>query len=336
MGGQPKEMGCNYSPDKFQLGNIVGYVLNLLITYLANATVFGGESFGDLSKQYSTIAAPSSWAFSIWSLIFIGEGVFTVWQAFPAQTGSFLLHHTIGYWWMAACGAQCAWCLVAAHQIIWLAFILLAVIAGCLGVVYIKSDCMNPDVVLELQANDRETERHRILIWWIVVFPFATHFAWVLAASVVGLNLAIVSSHASVTAQYWLGMTSLSLLAVAVAVLSWYPRKDAVVTLVGAWALAAVGSKLTGSDGRLTQDGNEVVFNTGSLQSCATALFVMAAVLGVVGVVLMVLSAWRCWLRCCRMQSKDPIDGDLGQETELKSHVQVVQVHSHEIRDCSA
>eukprot|EP00656_Telonema_subtile_P009338 TRINITY_DN1438_c0_g1_i1.p1 TRINITY_DN1438_c0_g1~~TRINITY_DN1438_c0_g1_i1.p1 ORF type:complete len:321 (+),score=47.53 TRINITY_DN1438_c0_g1_i1:145-1107(+) len=315
-------MGCEYRPDKFQIGNIIAFVLNILITYLGGvATVFGGSTNGDISKKFTTLVSPAGYAFSIWSVIFVTEGIFTVWQAFPARTGSVLLHQTISYWWMAACSAQCCWALVFAHELIWLASVLLAAIAGCLGGLYVNLDALRPHIV----TNSDEDECSRVLTWWIVVFPFSTHFAWALCAAVVNFNLGIVSSDASVDAQYWIGMSSVSLLAVAVAVLSWFPRQDPVGTLVGAWALAAIASKLQGSSGRLRQDDKEVVFSTDSLQACATALFVLAGILGLVGLGLVVLSGWRCWGRgskaipakdedleedSCQLQTKDRLSQD--------------------------
>lgn len=307
---------CSYNPDKFQVGNIIAFVLNVLVTYLGGvATVFGGKSNGDIADKYRTIASPSGYAFTIWSLIFIGEGIFTVWQALPARTGSELTHKTIGYWWMAACIAQCCWTPSFAHEVIWLAFVFLALISCCLGVIYANLDSVRSSLRAEELESTEEAERLRIITWWVVAFPFSIHFAWTLAATVVNLNLGIVWSHASVTAQYWLGMSSLSMLAVAVAVLSWYPRQDPVATFVGAWALAAIGSKLYSSNGRMRQDDKEAEFNTDSLKSCGTALFVLASVLALAGVVLVVLAGWRWGRR--RMVRSSTMNGSKVERCEL-------------------
>merc|ERR1719183_2224708 len=108
-------------PSTLQWANLVAFCVNIFFTYAGGiATLFGGKTNSQVSKEYTAIVTPAGWAFSIWSIIFIGEGIFTVWQLLPAQRESRVLK-AIGYWWVIACGIQSAWTLAFAFEVMWLA-----------------------------------------------------------------------------------------------------------------------------------------------------------------------------------------------------------------------
>jgi hypothetical protein len=119
VGGlDPDDFRCSSRRmDHLQIANLGGFILNVFITYAGGmATLFGGKNNSQISEEYTAIITPAGWAFSIWGIIFIGEGVFTVWQSLPAQKGCHTLA-AIGYWWLAACVIQSMWTFAFAYEV---------------------------------------------------------------------------------------------------------------------------------------------------------------------------------------------------------------------------
>merc|ERR1719183_773344 len=301
-------------PSTLQWANLVAFCVNIFFTYAGGiATLFGGKTNSQVSKEYTAIVTPAGWAFSIWSIIFIGEGIFTVWQLFPAQRESRVLK-AIGYWWVIACGIQSAWTLAFAFEVMWLAALLLLSIAVSMGVIYVSlyrrgSDTADEEgaagkyVDVEEQhralsicdgtATDKSAASESLLGWWICVFPFSIHFGWLCAASLVNENIACISYGADTSAQYGVAITSLVVLPVGAAALAWM-RADPVVGGVAAWAISAIGAELSKSDGKFQQGVDTYRnFNVTTLHHIATAAFVIAAIHGVATILLTFLAAWR-------------------------------------------
>merc|ERR1711871_690977 len=99
------------------------------------ASLFGGKTNSEVSKEYRSIVTPAGWAFSIWSVIFVGELIFTIWQTCPGQRDSPILKK-LGYWWVATNVLQSAWTFAFAYENMWLAAVILSGICVCLGVMY--------------------------------------------------------------------------------------------------------------------------------------------------------------------------------------------------------
>lgn len=49
-----------------------------------------------MSALYPTLFTPAGWAFSIWGLIFLAEGVFSLWQLLPANGASAAVQKGVG------------------------------------------------------------------------------------------------------------------------------------------------------------------------------------------------------------------------------------------------
>merc|ERR1719424_2158416 len=81
--------------------NLAAYVLNSAVTYSSLTGIFGATN-SELSNKYQTLVTPAGWAFSIWGVIFIWEGVFVVAQFFPSFRACTTVVQ-VSPWWWAVC-----------------------------------------------------------------------------------------------------------------------------------------------------------------------------------------------------------------------------------------
>lgn len=87
---------------------IVAYIVMLVVNGLAGSGAINDTSPGAISDLYSTAVSPAGYAFSIWSVIYLAVGAFSVWQLLPAQRNEPGLE-PVRRWFLASCAANIAW-----------------------------------------------------------------------------------------------------------------------------------------------------------------------------------------------------------------------------------
>ena len=169
--------------------NFLAYLVNLGITYGSLTGAFG-KTNEELSEKYQTLVTPAGWAFSIWGLIFIWEGVFAVAQMFPTLGGSPVVN-TMTPWWICACGFQIAWTLVFAQDIIPASLVCMLGILVCLLTGIIRTDFLPEISVKE---------------YFLLRAPFSLHSGWIIAASSLNINVYADSTRATNTSLLMVAM----------------------------------------------------------------------------------------------------------------------------------
>lgn len=205
--------------------NVVAFIINVVITFLVGNGIPGTQSNEVLSSKYQTLVTPVGWAFSIWAIIFGSQLVFTIVQTHPSFRGHRLVQDGVGYSYIGVCLAQATWGLVFGFEIINLsvAFMLLILY-------FLVRIVMNQDKV------DRD-DAHINRGFFLFVFPFRIHCGWIVAASLVNINLVLVKNTASATAQFYTALVSLGcLLVIALTCLFASVSTDYVIPCVLAWA----------------------------------------------------------------------------------------------------
>ena len=66
-----------------QFVTIAAFVMTLVINGLANIIPINGVTTGELSDRYDVFFVPAGYAFSIWSLIYLGLLGYVIYQALP-------------------------------------------------------------------------------------------------------------------------------------------------------------------------------------------------------------------------------------------------------------
>lgn len=199
----------------------------IAFNWLAATGRLGGIDTGAVSDKYATLVTPAGYAFSIWSLIYVGLIAFSIYQLLPANIVRLRPFRSL---YIFSCALNCAWLYFWHAEQIAICFAIIVTL--CLTLLVINYLLRNPE-----STGDR----------WIVQSTFGIYFGWVTAATFV--NFAIMLKYLRVelspTAETSLAVVLiLALGAIAVAVRLklanyFYP-------LAIAWALTAIAVKQSG------------------------------------------------------------------------------------------
>jgi|Transcript_31693 hypothetical protein len=244
--------------------NLVFFVLNTLFTYgVGNEGWFGGQTNGDLSRKYQTIITPSSRAFTIWAVIFLSQGIFSVAQMLPRFRARTMLLDGASYWYPAVCVFQIGWTFSFAFEVIPLSLVfMLLILASLYGILY--------------SQYYTESDGSKIVEFWLLRFPFAIHAGWISAASALNTSVVAVWTQAPADAQLALGIVSLAVLhAVSVWVLFNLKKEpNYTIACVLSWANGWIYSEL--------QEPKDLVistFSADSINGVANAAFAVSFII---------------------------------------------------------
>merc|ERR1711972_388837 len=227
------------------------------------------------SDKYQTLVTPAGWAFSIWGPIFIWEGVFVVTQFLPRFRQNRVVL-CISPWWWALCIAQVAWTLAFAQEQITLALIfMLSILASLLGISWSTDG-------LSIRAKE----------YFLLRAPFSLQLGWIIAASVVNINVQADAVKASQESLLALAIVSNAAVLAVVAVFTLAVKSaDPFVGFVVAWAFAGIYSQLNNP----IQLNDPSRFNASSwhpvtlsgLRNAALGVMAIAVALGIVAFIRM-------------------------------------------------
>jgi hypothetical protein len=187
---------------------------------LAATGGLGGAATGDISAKYSSVITPAGYAFSIWTLIYVGMMAFSVYQIVPANLVS---QRPIRSLYITSCALNVAWLYFWHAEQIAICFVLLAALAFVLYLIN-----------RHLITTDSTAE------YWIVKLPFGLYFGWVTAATIV--NLAILAAAYGLVLGDAVGAV-LVLIAGAFGVLMRFRLANYFYPLAVAWACTAIAVK---------------------------------------------------------------------------------------------
>lgn len=247
---------------RFNIANLVGYFLNVVITYAIGAAgiIPGLKTNSELSRKYQTLVTPVGWAFAIWGVIFVAQFIWTLYQVLARSQRNSPWVTAVGFNYLYVCLAQCAWTLAFSTEIIYLSVVCMVAILVFL---------VRAVVQLGKVGVEDDFSIRTYLLW---KFPFTIHCGWITAATIVNINVLLVYLNVPASTQFYVAFACLlSLLAVA-AFLLVRNRTDLVIPTVLVWALWGVYNELKSPDENMianftssqidqTRDGSFAVFS---------------------------------------------------------------------------
>lgn len=186
-----------------------------------------GSDTAAISAKYPTIVTPAGYAFSIWSLIYLGLIAFSIYQLLPANLSRF---RAVRSFYIFSCALNCAWLYFWHRDQIAICFAIIV----ALGVTLF---------LISYHLKDPESLRDT----WAAKEPFGLYLGWVTAAALV--NFAILLK--SMGIEFSDGTTTvfgvvLILIAALVAILVRYRLRTYLCPMAVAWALTAIAVKQSG------------------------------------------------------------------------------------------
>lgn len=205
---------------------LVAVIGTIAFNFAASAGWVNGVTTGEISDKYPTVVTPAGYAFSIWSLIYLGLIGFAILQALPKNLNKFTeIRSTL----ILNCALNCAWIFFWHSDQVVICFILIALMLGTL--IYIVAK------LRDLKGSAAE-----------IVFTkgtFGIYLGWVLAATFANLAIMFASLRNDLSNSIPFG-AALLLLAAAGGVAVRVKLLNFVAPLAVAWALTAIAVKQSG------------------------------------------------------------------------------------------
>jgi len=211
----------------------------VVVNWLANLLRFGGETTGSVSSAHSTLVTPAGYAFSIWSLIYVGLFAFAA-QALRDPGLDQLQRRRIFWSYLGSSVLNATWIVVWHLGLVTLSAGVIAALLASVLVIYKALDRHRAVASLRQRAT--------------ILVPISLYAAWLSVATVINITIAVRAN--GLTGMILPSETWATLLLVMVAGLTLVvalPRRDVAWLGVATWALAAVGvARLGEPSGSLT------------------------------------------------------------------------------------
>jgi benzodiazapine receptor len=213
-----------------RLGNIVAYVVTLVVNSLAgSSTLLNGRTTAAVSDAYLTLVTPAGYVFSIWGVIYLLLGAFVVFQVLPNQKDQ-PYQKQIGALFILSSLFNIVWLFLWQYDYITLSVIVMFAFLATLIAIYVRLG------IGKTKASLKEN--------LLVRLPFSVYLGWITIATIANVSAALVSvswDGFGLSPQTWailvLAVAAVITLAVIVT------RKDVAYSLVVIWALAGIAVK---------------------------------------------------------------------------------------------
>jgi len=212
-----------------QIINVIVFIATVVVNGLANALPLNGQTTGGISDSFKVFFVPAGYVFSIWGLIYLALGAFTVYQALPAQRANSRLR-SIGYLFALASIANTVWLFFWHYNQYPLTLVAMLTLLATLIVIYIR---------LQIGVKAPSTVER-----WTINFPFSLYLGWITVATIA--NVTSLLDHLKwngwgIAPEIWTVIMLAA--AVIIAGLMLLSRRDSTYLLVLVWAFVGIALK---------------------------------------------------------------------------------------------
>ncbi len=222
----------------FQVLNIITVISVIIVNILANALPIFGVNTGQVSDSYPNFFTPAGYVFSIWFIIYIQAIIFMIYQARPSQRSEDYLQKINLFYFLGGL-ANIGWIFVFHYSYAFMvanppfflaSLVLLIVVFLMLLLAYIRLG-----VGVEKMPRNEKLAVH---------LHFSVYLGWISVATVAAIASSInILVPAIPTETQHLATAAMLFVAVFLALLMVYLRRDYGFALVFLWAGAGIGVK---------------------------------------------------------------------------------------------
>jgi hypothetical protein len=212
-----------------QLLIILAVVITITINALSETLPINGLGTGQISDNFKVFFVPAGYVFSIWGVIYLGLIAYAVYQAMNAQRENSRLQGITG-WFLLSSLANCVWIFLWHYELfVWTLAAMITLLVSLI-MIYLKLG------IGRQKAGKAET--------WLVRIPFSIYLGWITVATIANVTdvLNFVKwSGWGIAPQSW--AVIMLVVAVVVAALMTFTRRDRAYLLVLVWAFTGIAVK---------------------------------------------------------------------------------------------
>ncbi|WP_231645480.1 TspO/MBR family protein [Mycolicibacterium mengxianglii] len=151
----------------------------ILVNYLANGLPINGQSTGDVTRRFEVYFMPAGYAFSIWSVIYLGLIAYSGYLCLAAPRARARDTDTaraIAPWYLLTAVANCGWLFAWHYNHFALSMLVMIVLLASLIVIYRQLAAHPATSTFEL---------------WAVHLPFRVYLGWISVATIANATITL-------------------------------------------------------------------------------------------------------------------------------------------------
>ncbi len=213
-----------------QIVVVVTVIVTITINALADILPINGMSTGQISDQFQVYFVPSGYVFSIWGLIYLGLIAYAVFQALPSQRENPRLAGISGLFILSSI-ANCAWIFLWHYEMFVLTLVAMFTLLISLILIYVR---------LGIGKSNRVSSGET----WAVRVPFSVYLGWITVATIANVSDVLYYINWNGWGIGPLAWAVIMLVvAVVIAALMAFTRRDVAYLLVLVWAFTGIAKK---------------------------------------------------------------------------------------------
>ncbi len=212
-----------------QIVVILAALAMIVVNVLANALPINGQNTGEISDRFAIYFVPAGYVFSIWGLIYIGIIAYLIYQALPAQRNDARMEAIAGPFVLSSV-ANIVWIFLWHYNVFPATVLAMLVLLASLIVIYLRLGTGRTRV------STAET--------WAVRMPFSIYLGWITVATIANVTQVLYYvgwNGFGISPETWL-MIMLAVAVVVAGLMAW-TRRDAAYLLVLVWAFIGIALK---------------------------------------------------------------------------------------------
>jgi hypothetical protein len=211
--------------------NLIGFLAVIVANTLAVLLPLNNNTTQALSDKYPNLFVPAGLTFSIWGVIYILLGIYTVYQmvvAFRPAAQKRDFFDRIGIWFFISCIFNTGWIFAWHYEVMWLSLVIMLLLLISLLVIYLRLGVGKRDDV----SNNEKGMVH---------LNFSIYLGWITVATIANVTAFLVKygwNRFGFDEQFW------TVIVIAVGIIITlgmiFIRNDIFHSLVVIWAFAGI------------------------------------------------------------------------------------------------
>ena len=218
--------------------NLVFFVGTIIVNSLAMSIPINNKTTGELSDQYPNLFVPAGSTFSIWGIIYLLLAIFAIYQlvyAFRSNEQKPTFIEKIGLLFILSSLMNMGWIFAWHYEIVPLSVLVMLVLLLSLIAIYVRLGIG--------RADASGTEKY------LVHLCFSVYLGWITVATIANITSLLVDinwNRFGLSESFW--TVAVIIVAIIIALVILFNRKDIYYVLVVDWALYGIWVKRNSVD----------------------------------------------------------------------------------------